>query len=258
MSTNHMNSRKILLSLAIALIASCSYSDQDPIQDNLRIGANGMLPSVILDHHDAAVSVAGSSLSSVDLSGLAGTPDGLDLLRNLVTCALPADSSLVVHVGGSDGSSMRISGLIGLAPSWVRRPMSVVERRWVSACLLARSNALGESVSISVLGDSRALDASPVESSDFPVEEGAFYGDVFAPVVEQFACRGTGSSDAGGMRDRLCAVADPGRPGLTLCGFTLAGLCATACAESTAGMYSGCLDGLGRGAGQVITVHVSP
>lgn len=251
-----MNSRRMILSLVTVLISSCSALPDDLIQGDPRVAVNGMLPSVIADHHDAAASVAGSPLSSVDLSGIAGTPGGLDLLRGLVTCALSQDSSLTVRVGGA---SVRIAGMIGLAPAWVRRPLVASERSWVSACLLARSNELGVSVDVSLLGGSRVLDAAPQEASDFPVEEGAFYGDVLAPgPVQWFACRGTGSPAAGGMLDRLCAVADPGRPGLTLCGFELAGSCAAACGASSGGLYSGCRGDLGRLFDQVITVHVAP
>lgn len=252
-----MNSRRMILSLAAVLLSSCSTSYLgDPPQEEPRVTGNGMIPSVIADNHEAAVLVAGSPLSSVDLSGLASTPGGLDLLRNLVTCALPPDSSLVVRVGGS---SVRISGMVGLAPAWARRPMVATERSWVSACLLARSNELGVSVSVSLLGGNRVLGADPQEASDFSVEEGAFYGDVLAPgPVQWFACRGTGSLAAGGMSDRLCAVADLGRPGLTLCGFGFAGSCAAACETSSGGLYSGCRGDLGRLFDQVITVHVTP
>lgn len=238
--------------LPLVLLASCALpADPDDVR---RVAPNGMVPSALTAHREAATVAVGSALTAIDFSGLVQDAGGLALLRDMVECALTSDASLVVRV---DGSDLRFSGLLGLAPSWTRRPMSAVERRWISGCLMARSNAFGVSVPVSLLGTTRALEATPQESLNFPVEEGAFYGDVFAAEASLFACRGTGALAAGGMRDRLCAVPDPERAGFTLCGFMLVGFCKMTC-TSEDGFYADCLDNLGRQNSQVVTVHVTP
>lgn len=145
----------------------------------------------------------------------------------------------------------------------------------VSACLLARVNAYGRTVTISMRGSRPALATTASEAAGFSLEEGAFYGDVFTaddgPIVAN-ACRGRdqAAGETGDLVDRDCT--EPGDvPGRTVCGFTDAGDCADftgqpwACAADPDGAYTRCHDHSGLGAwpgatafGEVITVYVRP
>ena len=77
------------------------------------------------------------------------TPEGRELLTYTVGCALPAGERLV---GEHHGVQYEFEGEIGLAPGWASRALQVSEQRWISACLLARVNAHGQSVEISMRG----------------------------------------------------------------------------------------------------------
>lgn len=225
----------------------------------------------------AANKLAGNKLASNKLSAnmlvagdLLSTADGRELLKYVVSCALPAATTLTADGGGT---TYEFAGSIGLAPRWRHRRLTVTERRWVSACLLARVNAHGLSIEISLRGNHRALAATSDEAAAFTLEEGAFYGDVFTPaggVDAAYACRGRdqAAGETGTLADRDCAEAgdDPGR---TQCGFVSTGDCTNlsgqpwACEAERDGTYRRCHDRSGLGSWpdgkairEVITVYV--
>jgi hypothetical protein len=81
------------------------------------------------------------------------------------------------------------------------------------------------------------LKADAAEREKYPLEEGAFYGNVFVPLdqpIVWIACRGAdqAAGEFGGLVDRDCAEPDPAHPGLTVCGFTFAGDCASFTGET--------------------------
>jgi hypothetical protein len=80
-------------------------------------------------------------------------------------------------------------------------------------------------VGISLRGPHPALTVSQAEGEFYTVEEGAFYGDIFADPIIWIAARGEGQwlGEFGQLDDRDCAEEDFGTPGLTKCGFTYAG-----------------------------------
>jgi hypothetical protein len=244
----HPSPLPIFISL---LLLSCTAIQ--PTSSTDRVATNGLTPALILDYRDAAISAATVPLSQTWSADLLSTTGGRELLRYLVMCALPSGEALTVQIG----TTTRIFiGDVGLAPSWISQPLDADQQRWISACLLARSNALGISVLISILGPDPQLASSSQESQDFPVEEGAFYGDIFSAHPEMFACRGSGSADAGGMLYRHCTVAEPAQSGRTLCGFSFVGSCAEACSDNGE-VYSGCHGLNGEVFEQVITTHVT-
>ena len=180
---------------------------------------------------------------------LLSTADGRDLFTYIVSCAIPDGETLEATV---DGTTYEFPGSIGLAPAWEDRALSEREKRWVSACLIARVNAYGISVPISIRGDHEALAVSADEVASFGLEEGAFYGNVFVPEdqpIEWVACRGEAQAagETGGLVNRDCT--EPDADGLTKCGFTFAGDCvryststsdAHACKRREDGHYQDC------------------
>ncbi|HEU4727301.1 MAG TPA: hypothetical protein VFT22_05420 [Kofleriaceae bacterium] len=157
-----------------------------------------------------------------------------------MSCALPDDISLEATV---EGTTFEFFGEIGLARDWLLHPLTEDGQRWVTACLLSRVNGNDSAVPISLRGPHPALAVVEEEREGWPVEEGAFYGNVFTPIdqpIQWFACRGEGqaSGEFGGLVDRDCTEPDPANPGLTLCGFTFAGDCGTFSAEPACEMFS--------------------
>jgi hypothetical protein len=69
-------------------------------------------------------------------------------------------------------------------------------QRWVSACMLARTNAYGVSVPLSIRSRShdvlRPVDA--LEDEAYRFQEGAFWGNLFAESPQMYACYGPGQN----------------------------------------------------------------
>ncbi len=167
------------------------------------------------------------ALNAITAQDLLATESNREVLSYVVSCALPADVTLV---GTVHGITYEFQGSIGLAPRWADRKLNSVERGWISACMLARVNAYGVSLLISLRGAHPALAVSAAEAAQFTLEEGAFYGDIFTtgddPIVA-ISCRGSGQAagETGGLVNRDCA--EPGEiAGQSICGMTFAGDCA--------------------------------
>jgi hypothetical protein len=160
-------------------------------------------------------------------AGLLATEDGREVFSLVVSCAMPADITLVATVAGT---TFEFPGELGLAREWTDAPLGSSGQGWVSACMLSRVNAHDVALPISIRGPHFALTVDRDEREAFPVEEGAFYGNVFMPLDQPmllFACRGEGqaSGEFGGLVDRDCTEPDPANPGFTQCGLTFAGDC---------------------------------
>lgn len=241
---------------------------------------NGYAVNGLVANHLAASQVADSSVFAIGAEleaspaalALASTPSGMDLLSYIVSCALPEGSVVSATVGGV---AHEFHGSLGMAPAWESRGLTLSERRWVSACLLARVNAYGISVQISMRGPEE-LAPTDAERSVFSVAEGAFYGNIFVSdpsQLEMVACRGAGqaSGEFGGLLDRDCT--EPAGNGLTKCGMKYAGDCLDftpasasprACLTSVDGNYTNCtsqaslLPRLSLSTAEVVTVYVQP
>jgi hypothetical protein len=139
-------------------------------------------------------------------SGLENTEQGIELLRYVATCALPQGTSLMV-------AGRELPGLLGLTPEWAGQSCSETCQRWVSACLLAHANALGNSVQISLRGDHPSLTPGSYSLANFTLQEAAFYGNVFRANQQDLglhACWGESVIDANTgtqfLSGRLCGV----------------------------------------------------
>jgi hypothetical protein len=191
-----------------------------------RLAANRLSSNRLSSNRLAANKIA---VNQLDPGGadLVATADGRELLSYIISCALPENESVVATV---DGTTYEFAGALDLAPEWLRQPLDRRGQRWVSACLLARVNATGISVRISLRGPHRALTTTDGERTKFVLEEGAFFGNVFGPADQPLdwnACRGRdqAAGERGDLANRHCADPDPGHPGFTFCGFRYAGDC---------------------------------
>ncbi|WP_437812550.1 hypothetical protein [Sorangium sp. So ce1078] len=170
----------------------------------------------------------GNSLTSEALRD----PESRELLSFIVSCALPEDQSFSVDV---DRSSYTFVGELGLAPEWGKKHGSCGEKcqEWVSACLLARVNHLGEHVMISLRGQNDALSSTRKERDRYDSPEATYYGNVFLDTQRRFACLAPGEDSI----PRVCG------PSLDDCVVDVVGECEDVCdGPRRDGSFTNCHD----------------
>ncbi|HEY0189831.1 MAG TPA: hypothetical protein VGC42_01835, partial [Kofleriaceae bacterium] len=128
---------------------------------------------------------------NLDSAGeLLATDEGREVFSLAMSCALDADTTLVATIEGND---FEFAGEIGLATHWLDHPLDAVGQGWVTACMIARANANEVAIPISMRGPHKGLETTSDERETFPLEEGAFFGNLFGPLDEPnpwYACRG--------------------------------------------------------------------
>ena len=187
-----------------------------------------------------ANSLAPQSLPSAQMTDLvdAGEAGELSrmLMRYLVHCAFDGsqaftfsweDSDYVLHhetyVGG-----------VGLATGWETRGLYETEQRWVSACIAARVNYYGATVSLSLRGDHAALATTPAEQEVYPHQEGAFWGNIFLPEPYLNACYNTANVEHSRSKMRDCAAGHWDGATVSDCGdLQRVGPCDVVCVDRT-------------------------
>lgn len=191
-----------------------------------------------------------TSISGANGATILDTADGRDVFKYLVQCALTEAQS--VTVSDSGGTAYTYAGAIGLAPDWYAGTPTASEKRWVSGCLLARTNAFGIGVAISLRGDNAILSVDADEAAGFTLREAAFWGDVFGDTMVANACPGPlklADSQLSTMPLRACAVSSDGL--VTTCGHAYAGPCEQVCTDAN-GLYTNC-----AGQTEVVTTYLA-
>jgi hypothetical protein len=191
---------------------------------------NSLIGNSLIGNSLIGNSLIGNSLIETALHDA----DAREVLHYVVGCALPAGSRIEFEI---DGLTYGFDGELGLAPEWGEEGGSCNEncQEWVSACVLARVNYLGEHVSISVRGEHPALHADCTELSRYRNREAAYYGNIFVTPQRRFACLSTGTTSI----PRVCG------PSLTDCVMSVVGPCKDACRGLNGdGSYKQCSDAL--------------
>ncbi|WP_437641948.1 hypothetical protein [Sorangium sp. So ce854] len=200
------------LSLTAGILLAASASSASGIRVPLMVTANHLT----LDHLGRNLLTANKtnvaalvssplkseSFTSGPLHGALIDPHARAVMEALVECALTEEQSVSwsptaeeqrgfsQYLGGFEAKPWK--GEIGLCPQWAEGPASTACQELVSACLLARNNAYGARVDISLQGDRRLVApmsfpvdpaSSPAmqEFARFPQREGAFFGNLFDP-----------------------------------------------------------------------------
>lgn len=173
----------------------------------------------------------------IDLTGspLLVTEKSRKVLEYVVQCALPLEvTAQAAHLG----EMFRFQGDLGIAPDWRTGALTDEEQAAVSACLLARTNAFGVPVRISLRSRDAPLSRLPSlfagreERRAYPVREGAFFGNVFSGAPTAYACRGDTSPETESIlrrAKRICTLptdhlTPDGLP-ISACGFVVLGQC---------------------------------
>jgi hypothetical protein len=120
----------------------------------------------------------------VEDSGLLLDPDRQDTVRYLVECALPQGHGITKLV---DGQELTFDGLVGVAPEWEDGECDEDCQEWVTACLLARTNVSGQTVSIWMRADHPAIGEGT--SLLYPALEASFFGNLFADAHSEHYCK---------------------------------------------------------------------
>lgn len=172
-------------------------------------------------------------------------PLSREFMAYAVSCALPEGASVSVSI---DGERHDFEGQLGLADRWGKRNghCNADCKGWVSACMLARVNHLGETVPLSMRAKDKALSSGAEERSAFPSREGAYYGDVFARPQLRFACTSPGST----LIRRVCGGTGEDTEG---CVVDVLGGCDKLCSnEAKDGSFRSC-----KGGGRTIPAAVT-
>jgi hypothetical protein len=138
-----------------------------------------------------SLSMNSLSMNSLSMNSLVSSaltdPAARTVLKYIVGCALPADQSVTLEIPAGSGDTYTYSGQVGLYPSWSTTSCPVDTcQPWVSACVIARINAVGHVVPLSIRG--AALSADGTEQSVYPDADGVFFGNVFTLPQIRYAC----------------------------------------------------------------------
>lgn len=188
---------------------------------------SAILGALLLLDGGAAVAQA-QRVVEIDNPAIIATQDARHRLKYLASCALDENTTLR---GTVDGDEYLFPGSMGLAPDWQDQPLTLSERRWVSACVLARTNAFGAHVLISMRNPDdhhEVLTATPAEMESHTLYEGAFYGDIFAEVGAAYVCVDkdhAANIPARAKRKRVCTHPVAEGSDVTMCGFVSQGVC---------------------------------
>ncbi len=218
-------SRHLASFVLLASVMACSVQEDDVLEGKL--SSNGLtinLETLSLLSSEALAQGAGQALilNETDFGDMLSAPGGSELLSYIATCALDEGQTLTAM---STGQSF--SGNLGLATQWANGSCDQSCQGWVSACLLAHANALGQEVSISPRGSNTSLSWNSGIEKKYSYQEAAFYGNLFLPTGQRVmqACSGIGlyEADPGDngasefLQGRIC--------GAGACEFSYAGLC---------------------------------
>lgn len=136
--------------------------------------------------------------------GLLETSAGRGFVTHMIQCALePEQSVSIPYVDVETGSTgvFEAAGAIGLAPQWAHTSCDEDCQRWVSACILARTNVGSAPVDIDLRANHPAI--GPQESAAATLNEGVFFGNLFSAEPELYVCPGSADAEEG-LWDRLC------------------------------------------------------
>jgi hypothetical protein len=171
-----------------------------------RLTTNRLTTNALTGHQLTTSGLLSDALIAQAVTSSEVRPDGAtegeatrELLQYVYSCAMPEGTTMDLVVEGVSYGTLH--GAIGLAPEWGEEGGSCGEtcQRWISACLLARTNFWGVPVEISLRGNHPALVTAAEERAAYPLREGSYYGNIFVNGAfgyggEALACGGPGSN----------------------------------------------------------------
>jgi hypothetical protein len=210
---------------------------------------------VLIPTQLASSALTTAMLDATSAAAMGGTEAARVVLMYAVMCALGSTQTISFTVHGTTYSD---TGRLGIAPGWTTSALSATEAAWVSSCALANVNAGGLLVWLSLRGAQSGLATTSEELTQYQIEEGAFWGNVFVNLgsIGGYSCSGLDQALDDTYADlphRQCAqsngVADSNA---SPCGMSYSGLCSSVCSTTTA-PYSGCSFLEGPASNNVVT-----
>jgi len=168
-------------------------NDEDPLMSDNGLSSNGLSSNGLSSNGLSSNGLSSNGLSSNGLSSNGYVMGALQdksatgdltrmFFRYLISCALPGGHSTTytwTDAAGTLHTEVNPGGL-GLAPHWETGAATQTDKELVSACLAARTNALGVHVPISMRAKGvAALAVTSAERSSYTFGEGAFWGNLF-------------------------------------------------------------------------------
>jgi hypothetical protein len=206
--------------------------------------ANGLTVGTGLSVAHGLATVAGLSPAV----GLMQTQAGQRLVKSIVECALPTTQS-IQKADPVQGGIRTFKGLLGLAPAWRIGKCDASCQQIVSACLLARANELGEPVKVDMRSPHPALGVT-ASGSQYAVQEGAFYGNLFQNPPKAHACKGVDGT-FGVFEGRTCG------DGAACAIEGIEDHCKESCLQTAGKTFGACVEG-NFTYSQVITTYLDP
>lgn len=151
---------------------------------------SALKPSMLAAGALSLSALSPAALAAIQMPGIDGDRSR-QLLQYTVSCALaPTDSFSFTWTDGLGVVHQEsYPGLLGLAVNWIDHSPSASDQKWVSACLAARVNWHGVSVTISSRASHPGLNKSGTpEIALYDMEEGAFWGNLFVGSPRLYAC----------------------------------------------------------------------
>ncbi|WP_437585516.1 hypothetical protein [Sorangium sp. So ce1000] len=220
-------------------------AEQGVLVDNA-LTSNALTSNALTSNALTSNALTSNALTSNALTSNALTSSALqdplarELLKYVVSCALPRGAHLDINV---DGVVYGFDGEIGLHKSWGDAGGSCDNacKTWVSACVLSRLNYLGTPTPISMRGNKGELSSDAAERTAYPTREAAYYGNIFANPPIYYACVSPEQS----LIQRVCG------PSLDGCVVTVTGTCRDACDKPQSdGSYPNCRDHVRNSSGK--------
>ena len=151
------------------------------VQYAVRNMGNARLSGLYTDYLPAMANMPAGNATG-DLAGCRRT-----FLEILVGCALPAgalvkDPNDMVYVLGGYVPRMYF-GEVGLVPEWESRALSTDEKELITACVMARTNRFGETISILLEGADPAIAYNADSRALYPYAESTVWGNMFDSTV---------------------------------------------------------------------------
>jgi len=151
-----------------------------------------------------------------------------ELMQFFVGCAL--DSGQIWNMTYNN-TGYSYDGSLGIAPSDLSTPLTLVQAQWISACLMARVNYFEHHVLISIRGT--IFSTTPEEEEQYDVYEGSFFGNIFTLPQQKYVCEGPNYGQPGQSPDQVWRVCteknSTSSSGVNGCDFTVVGYCNDVC-----------------------------
>lgn len=174
--------------------AASALTEENALIPNALI-PNALIPNAIIPNAIIPNALTPGAIDPGSIAALADPSSGGALsrmfLRYVIGCAFDDTQSFGFQwIDGSGVEHQELyRGALGLAPQWASGPLDLAGQELVSACVAARTNYYGTPVLISLRsGQGPLSQASSAELGDYPLVEGAFWGNLFAPSPRLRSC----------------------------------------------------------------------